>query len=99
MTLQEPTRVLYRLTGQTLQAMGQFQATISSEGTPSLETVYVVQGLRDNLLGLPAVSALQLANRIGTFSEKLEVQRKFPDFFYGLGTLGDKYEITLREGA
>lgn len=97
--LQEPTRMLYGPTGQTLQAVGQFQATISSKGTSSLQTVYVVRGLRNNLLGLPAISALELANRIGTFSEKLEVQRKFPDLFHGLGILGDQYEIKLREGA
>ena len=34
-TLQKPTRVLYRLECQTLQVVGQFQATISSNWTSS----------------------------------------------------------------
>ena len=41
-TLQEPLRVLYRLTGRTFQVVGQFQETISLKGTSSLEIVYVV---------------------------------------------------------
>ena len=56
-TLQKPTRVLYGPICQTLQVVGQFQATLSSNWTSSLETMYMVCSLRNNLLGLPTISS------------------------------------------
>ena len=64
-----------------------------------METVHVVHGLRNILLGLPAISSLHLANRIESFAEVPDVQSEFADLFHGLGTLGDEYAIKLSDRA
>ena len=61
---------------------------------------YVVENLHKQLLGRPAVEALELAVRI----EAVEGERgspidQFPKLFQGLGKLEGEYSIKLREGA
>ena len=45
---------------QALDVQGQFTATLELGGHSTTQTVYVVQGLRSNLLGFPVITALQL---------------------------------------
>ena len=80
-TLQKPTRVLYGPASQLLEVLGQFRATISSDQTSSSETIYVVQGLRNNLLGLPAIDTLHLAHRVGACVAQPDLQKEFPNLF------------------
>ena len=61
---------------------------------------YVVENLHKQLLGRPAVEALELAVRI----EAVEGERgspidQFPKLFQGLGKLEGEYSIKLQEGA
>jgi len=64
-----------------------------------MQDVYVIEGLKTNLLGLPAINALQLAVRIdnvnGTdplqskpLDPNTDIKEQYPTVFSGLGNLG-----------
>ena len=64
------------------------------------ELVYIMQGLRTNLLGLLVITALKPVSRINATSctEEQDWLAQYPSLFKGLGNLGDEYSIKLREG-
>ena len=96
-TLKKPSRVLYGPAQQPLKVQGEFTAKMSFRDKSSQETVFVVKGLQQNLLGLPAIKALHLVSRVDTVvSTKQEVEREFPGLFQGLGNLGEPYTIQLK---
>ena len=68
-----------------------------------LANYYRIKGLKDNLLGLPAIRALNLIVRVnavsGSTDVKTAIMEAYPTLFHGLGTLGDAYEIQLKENA
>ncbi len=97
--LQKSSKVLYGPTSTALRTLGQFPNTLSVTNKTSEETIFVVQGLKTNLLGLPAITSLQLVHRIQATSVGITIQDRFPKVFQGLGNLGDPYKIKLREGA
>ena len=96
--LRKPTKVLYGPGRQTLNVLGQFEATLKHHQNTSLQVVYVIRGLQNNLLGLPAITSLQILRRVNAIQGE-DVRRQFPSVFHGLGTLGDPYQIKLKEGA
>ena len=63
-----------------------------------------MDGLNNNLLGLPAITSLKLAKRLdetvttGAISSA-EILKRFPKLFTGLGNLGNAYEIKLKPDA
>ena len=58
----------------------------------------MIRGLKTNLLGLPAITSLQLVCRINKIiCDAQTIHAKFPSLFRGLGTLGDAYTIKLKE--
>ena len=66
------------------------------------QPIFVIDGLRTNLLGLPAITALGLAIRVDATESDTpleEVQKEFPTVFQGLGNLGEEFEIHLKSGA
>ena len=61
-----------------------------------------MRGLKNNLLGLPALTALKLVQRVETtctYSSLADVKREFPQVFSGLGDFGEPYMIKLKEDA
>ena len=62
--LANPSKVLYGPVNQALDVIGQFSGCLKYGKYSSLETVYVVKGLKTNLLGLSAITALQLIQRV-----------------------------------
>ena len=70
-----------------------------------MQNIYVVEGLKINLLGLPAITALNLAVRVDATesttptSTKTEIEKQFPSLFRGLGNIGDEYEIRIKQDA
>ena len=67
-----------------------------------LQPIYVVKGLKTNLLGLPAITALGLATHVDATIEanpKTELLAKFPGIFQVLGKLGKEYETYLKPDA
>ena len=62
--------------------------------------MFVVQGLKTNLLGLPAIKSLQLLQPVDTVStSEQNIQQQFPKLFCGLDTLGEPYVIKVKADA
>ena len=79
---------------------GQFQATLHHRQKSSTQILYVIHGLKTNLLGLPAITSLGLLCRMDAVACNSDtVHAKYPMLFKGLGTLGDKYTIELKGDA
>lgn len=74
---------------------------LSCKNTTITQRIYVIQGLTSNLLGLPAITALELAVRVDAVKDTStdSVKKEYPSVFQGLGNLGEAYEIQLKTGA
>ena len=88
-TLQRPSKVLYGPGQHTLDVRGQFTTTLRFDQRSSLQPVFVVRGLKNNLLGLPAIVSLQLLRRVDSVHTEDNIRKEFPKVFLGLGTLGE----------
>jgi hypothetical protein len=97
--LKESTKMLYGPSHQPLNVVGQFCSTLSKGQASSEQTIFVVKGLKMNLLGLPAIIALQLISKVEATSSSQGIKERFKSVFQGLGTIGDEYKIKLKEGA
>ncbi|KAL5494299.1 hypothetical protein EMCRGX_G015600 [Ephydatia muelleri] len=98
--LKTSSKILYGPGKQPLDVMGQFVAKITFKNAHSQEPIFVVRGLNSNLLGLPALRALQLVARTDAISQYEEqIYQKYPHLFTGLGTLGPEYTIKLKANA
>ena len=103
-SLQKPAKLLYSPTSQALDVIGQFFATLKSNERECKQLTFVVRGLKNNLLGLPAITALQLIDginttHINTCDTASAIFAKYPEFFNGLGNMGEPYVIKLEESA
>ena len=94
-----PGKVLNGPSGSTLQVSGEFEGTIQYRDRQSKQTVYVVRNLKTNLLGLPAITDLNLAVRMDGISTTQDILEKYSSLFQGLGNLGEPYQIKLKEDA
>lgn len=101
--LSKVQKALYGPSKQQLEVLGQLQAELSHKSKTAVQPIYVVKGLQSNLLGLPAIRALDLVARLDTAETTLtsatNVMEKFPSVFTGLGNLGEEYDIKLKPGA
>ena len=102
-SLQPPDKQLFGPACQPLEVLGHFLGHLSYNGKEAQHQVFVVNQLKSNLLGLPSISALNLAVRIdSTSSEAMTeetIRTEFPKVFEGLGNLGEAYQIKLRPDA
>ena len=96
--LNTPDKQLYGPSRQPLKVLGQFKGTFSHKGTTTQQQVYVVDKLKRNLLGLPTITALNLAARIETTTQE-DIPKQFPKVFQGLGNLGEEFTIKLKPEA
>ena len=90
--LAEANRILYGPSRTQLHVIGAFDATLSSSKKAVRQTIYVVDGLKTNLLGLPAVKALKLVVQLDA-TESEEILQKFPTIILGLENMEGEYEI------
>ena len=101
--LYRPSMALYGPSRQPLKTVGQFWGDFSHKNKTVKQRVFVVDGLKSNLLGLPAIVALDLAIRLDSTETDspiaTEVKEQFPTVFQGLGNLGEEFEIHLKQGA
>ena len=78
--------------------MGQFDGHFLCETCQ--QVVFVVKGLKTNLLGLPTIVALKLVARVNEISDHSQlISKTFSKVFQGLGTMGDPYTIKLKPDA
>ena len=59
--------------------------------------MYVVKGMQNNLLGLPAIKALEMLAKVEAIQKTILEQ--YPSLFTGLGTLKGEYKIELKPNA
>ena len=98
--LEHPTQVLYGPAYQSLKVLGQFRGQLTVKDKSHQETIFVVRELKNNLLGLPTLTALKLVQRIeSTCSSLLDVKKELPNIFLGLGDFGEPYMIKLKNDA
>ena len=98
--LDKPEKNLYGPSRTPLQVIGQFTAKLSRGENTITQPVYVVDGLKTNLLGLPAITQLNLAARVDAIANiQTDIQQQFSPIFKGLGNLGGEYTIKLKPGA
>ena len=100
--LRTPDKVLYGPSRHPLQVLGRFLGNLAYKARSSQQHVFVVNGLQTNLLGLPAITALNLAARVDATSHpetETEIHQRFPKVFQGLGNLGEEFEIKLKPDA
>jgi len=95
--LKKPTKALYGPTKSPLKVIEQFAGCFQYQTTSCKFHVFVVKDLKINLLGLSAITALNLIARVQhIFTSKDSVIEMYPKVFHGLGTLGNKYKIPLK---
>ena len=61
--LRPPNRALYGLSRKPLSVLGQFEGILLHSDQTSLLMVFIVKGLRNNLLRLPTIQVLHLVSR------------------------------------
>ena len=96
--LKKPTRLLYGPAMAPLTILGQFTANLTFKHITCKQTVFVVKDLKNNLLGLPAITSFNLISRMNSIHCNAdEIKKLYPHLFQGLGSLGEEYEIKLKE--
>ena len=96
--MKPPTKKLHGPDRQPLKVRGEIHATLSYRGRQCIQPVFIVKHLQHNLLGLPAIQALQILTQVHAVSTPLPEQ--YPGLFKGLGTFkGSSYEIKLKPEA
>ena len=92
-------KILKSPSWSTLSVSGEFRGVIQHGDKQSKQKIYVVKDLKNNLLGLPAITDLNLAVRMDTMSTTQDIVKKYSSLFQGLGNLGEPYHIKLKDGA
>ena len=77
-----------------LKVLGKIPLDLTHKGTSCTQTIYVVMGVKNNLLGFPAIKALNLLSHVESIDEN--VVSKYPSLFSGLGTFSHEYKIQLK---
>ena len=97
--LQRPGKILCGPNKQPLDVLGCITVQLAYKQRSIRHHVYVVKSLNQNLLGLPAILALNILSRVDDLSTTSTIPAQFPDLFQGLGTLKTEYEIKLQREA
>ena len=80
-----------------LCAVGQVRTRLEHTSHTCEQALYVVKGLKANLLGIPAIQALKLLVRINTVDEYTNgIYQRFPHLFQSLGTIDEAYQVKLK---
>ena len=94
-----PKKALCGPSHQPLQEFGQFEGKFVHGSNATVQTVYVVSRLKTNLLGLPAITALNLATKVDATTKTPPIIQMYPSVFNGLGNVGEGYTINVKPGA
>ena len=90
------------LVNRNLLFLDSFKAHSNTSRSLEKKQVFVVQGLKINLLGIPAITEHNLAARhtVGcSYKLWFSSKNKFPTVFQGLRNLGEPYAIQLKKHA
>ena len=84
---------------KSLTVLSELTVSLTYKGTRSIQNVYVVEGLQENLLGLSAIQALGILHVAQVLTVKQSINDCYPSLFTGLGTFAEGYAIKLRPDA
>ena len=88
--------VLFEPNHTNIDVLGQFSQTLTYGERKSKQQVFVIKGLKNNLLGLPMVEVLKLAARLdSTDSYQARIVAYYPSAFHGVSVLGEPYTIVV----
>lgn len=98
--MQKSDKILHGPGHTKLKVCGMFNGNIRVGTKVIDQNIYVVKGLRQPLLGRPAVELLGLVTRVHeVLSEETDFKAQYPKLFTGLGKIRGEYQIKLREDA
>ena len=93
------SRRLYGPAMSPLTVLGEFTASISFRHASCQQRVFI-KDLKRNLLGLPAITSLNLVSRVDSLQlTAMDIKHQYPQLFHGLGTFGEEYEVSLAKDA
>ena len=95
--LKKPTKRLCGPDQKPLEVLGELQVNMSHKETTVVQPVFIIKQLKNNLLGLPAIKALNLLAMMESVED--EIPTKYSSLFTGLGTFPETYTIKLRPEA
>ena len=96
--LHPPSKNLHGPDNRPLEVIGEATARLVYKGTECTQPIFVVRNVKQNLLGFPAIQALQILKDVNAVTQSIPEQ--LPTLFTGLGTLkGEPYEIRLKPEA
>lgn len=96
-SLSLPNKTLRGPSNYSLHVSGCFTGVLKHRSQEVQQKIFVVQHLRRNLLGRPAIEALGLVVRVGAvFDGGTSPVQLFPQMFQGLGKLEGEYVIKLK---
>ena len=97
--LQSPNKLLRGPASKPLKTTGHFFCNLSYKDRESQQQRNVVDDLKSNPLGLPAIIALHLVTRTDSVQTKTTENQswlqRFPKVFSGLGNLSGDYNIII----
>ena len=96
--LQNSAKVLCGPNNKPLNVLGQAVVQLTYGERSYKQPVYVINDLKNDLLGLPAITALQLLMKVDSIQPG-NVHHSFPELFQDLGTLKGDYQIQLKPDA
>ena len=85
-----------------LLVIGTIEQTLTVNENSVKEILYVVKGLKEPLLGRPAIEGLNLiarVNEVSTGYTEGKAKEKYPNLFHGLGEFEGEYKIKLKPNA
>ena len=78
------SRKLFGADKRELTLLGKLSCMLENGSKSTFQDLFVVKQLNQNLLGLPAIEALEIIKRVDTVTNR--VLNSFPSLFNGLGT-------------
>ena len=93
-TLTKTTKHLCGPDRKPLQMVGEADINLKSKQKCSIQRVFVVKGLSNNLLGLPTIKALNLLQYVDSVQN--DIFKEYSDLFTGLHTFTGEYTICLK---
>ena len=92
--LQNPEISLCGPDSAALKVLGKAVLTLTHNGRQCTQPVFIVKNSKNNLLGLPAIKALDLLSCVDSVNNNIISQ--YPSLFTGLGTFAHEYKIQLK---
>ena len=90
---------IFDASGTRMNCVGSMELVLKFKNRSCVEKVYFIDGLKNSLLGRPAIESLGLLKRLFEISNSNEkCTENFPNLFKGLGCMKGEYSLKLKDG-